>query len=192
VIKKELIVDINHFESMGETMISEVQISKNKEVYALNDRITLNVKFSITGLLRDSFTEENWSKSYEKYDNVFKLKYGIQVNKSGLRKNSINQIDSYRKASIFWTRNPKLVNPMKEKRIWVQVAKNFKPVIRLTEEEVREELFDFDEKIVVNAKDLGAGKHKISTEAYASWQKHDFMEKGEVKSDGNEIEIVIN
>ena len=192
MIKKELIVDINHFDRMSETMISNIQMVKDKEVYALNERITLNVKFSITGLLRDSFTEENWTKSYEKYDNVFKLKYGIKLNKSGLRKNSINEIDSYKKAAIFWTRNPKLVNPMKEKRIWVQVAKNFKPIIRLTEEEVREELFDFDEKIIVDAKELGAGKHQINAETHASWQKHDFMEKGEAKSDGKEIEIVIN
>ena len=81
---------------------------------------------------------------------------------------------------------------MKEKRIWVQVAKNFKPIIRLTEEEVREELFDFDEKIIVDAKELGTGKHKISAETHASWQKHDFMEKGEAKLAGKEIEIVIN
>ena len=192
MIKKELIVDINHFDRMSETMISNIQTLKDKEVYALNDRITLNVKFSITGLLRDSFTEENWTKSYEKYDNVFKLKYGIKLNKSGLRKNSINEIDSYKKAAIFWTRNPKLVNPMKEKRIWVQVAKNFKPVIRLTEEEVREELFYFDEKIIIDGKDLGSGKHKNSVETFASLQKHDFIEKDEVKSQGKETEIIIN
>ena len=35
---------------------------------------------------------------------------------------------------------------MKEKRIWVQVAKNFEPFIRLTEEDVRQELFDFNEE----------------------------------------------
>ena len=192
MIKKELIVDINHFEDMSETMITDIEMLKDKEVYALNDRITINVKFSITGLLRDSFTEENWSKSYEKYDNVFKLKYGIKLNKSGLRKNSINEIDTYRKASIFWTRNPKLVNPMKEKRIWVQVAKNFKPIIRLTEEEVREELFDFDEKIIVDAKELGSGKHQLNVEAYATWQKHDFVEKGEAKTQGKGIELIIN
>ena len=192
MIKKELIVDINHFEDMSETMITDIQMLKDKEVYGLNDRITINVKFSITGVLRDSFTEENWTKSYEKYDNVFKLKYGIKLNKSGLRKNSINEIDTYRKASIFWTRNPKLVNAMKEKRVWVQVAKNFKPIIRLTEEEVREELFDFDEKIIVEAKELGTGKHQLNVEAYATWQKHDFVEKGEAKTQGKEIEIIIN
>ena len=177
---------------MSETTISGIEILKDKETYTVNDTIILNVKFSITGLVRDSFTEENWTKSYEKYDNVFKLKYGIKLNKTGLRKSSITEIDSYRKASIFWTRNPKLVNPMKEKRIWVQVAKNFKPIIRLTEEEVREEFFDFDEKIMIEAKKLGSGKHHISAEAHASWQSHDFMEKGEAKSDDKEIEIIIN
>ncbi len=177
---------------MSETTISGIEILKDKEAYTVNDTILFNVKFSITGLLRDSFTEENWTKSYEKYDNVFKLKYGIKLNKTGLRKSSINEIDSYRKASIFWTRNPKLVNPMKEKRIWVQVAKNFKPIIRLTEDEVREEFFDFDEKIMIEAKKLGSGKHHISADAHASWQKHDFMEKGEAKSDDKEIEIIIN
>ena len=56
-----------------------------------------------------------------------KLKYGIKLVSSGLRKHDVGKpIDTYRKASIFWTRNPKLVNPMKEKRIWVQVAKNFR------------------------------------------------------------------
>ena len=177
---------------MSETTISGIEILKDKETYTVNDTIILNVKFSITGLLRDSFTEKNWTKSYEKYDNVFKLKYGIKLNKTGLRKSSINEIDSYRKASIFWTRNPKLVNPMKEKRIWVQVAKNFKPIIRLTEEEVREEFFDFDEKIMIEAKKLGSGKHHISAEAHVSWQKHDFVEKGEAKYDSEEIEIIIN
>ena len=191
MIKKELIADINHFEDMT-TMISDIQILKDKEVYAINDRITLNVKFSITGDLRDSFTEENWTKSYEKYDNVFKLKYGIKLNKSGLRKNSISEIDSYKKAAIFWTRNPKLVNPMKEKRIWVQVAKNFEPIIKLTEVDVQKELFDFDEPIILNASDLGKGKHKVGAEVFASWNKHTYIEKNEEKARSEEIEIEID
>ena len=101
-------------------------------------------------------------------------------------------VDTYRKAAIFWTRNPKLVNPMKDRRIWVQVAKNFEPFIRLSEEEVKSELFDFDEKFVFKALDLGAGKHKLGAEAFASWQKHDFAEPGNVKNNSKEIEITIN
>ena len=121
---------------MSETSISPIQLEKSKDEFLVNDNITINVKFSITGNLRDSFTEKNWTDAYDQNDNTIKLKYGIKLSKGGLRKHDLGKpIDTYRKASIFWTRNPKLVNPMKERRIWVQVAKNFEPFIRLTEEE---------------------------------------------------------
>ena len=109
------------------------------------------------------------------------------------RKKEIGKsIDTYRKAAIFWTRNPKLVNPMKDRRIWVQVAKNFEPFIRLTEEEVRQELFDFNEKFLIKASDLGPGKHKIAAEVFASWQKHDYTESGNIKNNSKELEITVN
>ena len=178
---------------MTETSISEIKLEKTKEEFSSDDNITINVRFSIKGDLRESFTEKNWTEAYEKNDNTFKLKYGIKLQKEGFRKQDIGKnIDTYRKASIFWTRNPKLVNPMKEKRIWVQVAKNFEPFIRLTEEEVRQELFDFSEEFHFKASELGKGKHKIGAEAFVSWQTHEFIEKGESKSQSEEIEITIN
>ena len=178
---------------MTETGISEIKLEKTKEEFSSDDNITINVRFSIKGDLRESFTEKNWTEAYEKNDNTFKLKYGIKLQKEGFRKQDIGKnIDTYRKASIFWTRNPKLVNPMKEKRIWVQVAKNFEPFIRLTEEEVRQELFDFSEEFHFKASELGKGKHKIGAEAFVSWQTHEFIEKGESKSQSEEIEITIN
>ena len=61
---------------------------------------------------------------------------------------------------------------MKKKRIWVQIAKNFEPYIKLTEEDVQKELIDFDEPIVLSASELGKGKHKIRAEVFASWNKH--------------------
>jgi hypothetical protein len=81
---------------------------------------------------------------------------------------------------------------MKERRIWVQVAKNFEPFIRLTEEEVREELFDFNEKISFKASELGKGKHELGAEAWASWQKHDFTEPDNTKNHAKPIKIEIN
>ncbi|MGI0004166.1 MAG: hypothetical protein ACREAX_02600, partial [Candidatus Nitrosotenuis sp.] len=129
------------------TYIPEISLTKDKEEYAKGDDIVIGVRFSIKGDLREAFNEKNWTDSYNKYDNLFKLKYGIKLASSGLRKHSLKEIDTYRKASLFWTRNPKLVNPHKEKRVWVQVAKNFEPFIRLTEDDVRAELFDFDEKV---------------------------------------------
>ncbi len=178
---------------MGESNISEIELVRDKDEFSSDESISINVKFSVQGMIRDNFNEKNWTEAYNKNDNMFKMKYGIKLVSGGLRKHEISKpVDSYRKASIFWTRNPKLVNPMKEKRVWVQVAKNFEPFIRLTEEEVRQELFDFDEKFNFSASDLGKGKHKIGAEVWASWHKHDYTESDSVKSNAKEIEITIN
>lgn len=177
---------------VNETSISEITLTRDKEVYSKTDDIVIGVNFKIQGELRDAFNETNWTDSYNKFDNLFKLKYGIRLSSGGFRKKDLKEIDTYRKASIFWTRNPKLVNPMKEKRVWVQVAKNFEPFIRLTEEEVKSELFDFAEKLTIKASELGAGKHKIGGEVWASWQKHHFTDSGNIKNNVKEIEITVN
>ena len=178
---------------MAENKISDIELVTDKEEFSSDEEISIHVKFSVEGELRDAFNEKNWTEAYEKYDNTFKMKYGIKLQSGGFKKHTIGkEIDTYRKASIFWTRNPKLVNPMKDKRVWVQVAKNFKPIIRLTEEEVKQELFDFDEKITFKASELGTGKHKIGAEAFASWQKHDYIDSGNAKNHAKEIEITIN
>lgn len=176
----------------SENTLSDISLTPDKEEYSQNDEITIGVKFSIQGGLRDAFNEKNWTESYNKYDNLFKLKYGIKLASGGFRKHDLKTVDTYRKASFFWTRNPKLVNPMKEKRVWVQVAKNFEPIIRLTEDEVRQELFDFEERLTFKASELGSGKHKIGAEVFASWQKHNYTEPDNVKSSAKEIEIKVN
>lgn len=178
---------------MSENRISDIELVKTKEGFAKNEDVVINVKFSVQGKVRDSFNEKNWTHAYNNHDNLFKMKYGIKLVSGGLRKRELGKpVDSYRKASIFWTRNPKLVNPMKDRRIWVQVAKNFEPFIRLTEEEVKQELFDFDEKFSFKAADIGTGTHKISAEVYASWQKHSYIDQDEIKNSAKEIEIKIN
>lgn len=176
----------------SENTLSDISLIPDKEEYSQDEEITIRVKFSIQGGLRDAFNEKNWTESYNKYDNLFKLKYGVKLDSGGFRKHELKSVDTYRKASLFWTRNPKLVNPMKEKRVWVQVAKNFEPIIRLTEDEVRQELFDFEEKLTFKASELGEGKHKIGAEVYASWQKHHYTEPDNVKSNAKEIEIKIS
>ena len=178
---------------MSDSKISEITIANSKDQYSQNDTIEVNVQFSVEGEIRDSFNETNWTNAYNKNDVSFKLKYGVKLTSGGFRKKEIGKpVDTYRKAAIFWTRNPKLVNPMKDRRIWVQVAKNFEPFIRLTEEETRQELFDFNEKFVFKASDLGPGKHKIGAEVYASWQKHEYTESDNIKNNSKEIEIIVS
>ena len=177
---------------MSGSKISEISLVNGKDQYSPSDTLEINVQFALEGDIRNAFNEANWTKAYNNNDVSFKLKYGIKLTSGGFRKKEIGKpIDTYRKAAIFWTRNPKLVNPMKDRRIWVQVAKNFEPFIRLSEEEVRQELFDFNEKILVKASDLGPGTHKIGADVYASWQKHDYTESDNIKNNSKEIEITI-
>jgi len=178
---------------MSETQISAITLGKDKDNFSSDEVIIITARFSLTGELRDAFTEKNWTEAYDANDNTMKLKYGIKLAKSGIRKHELGKsVDTYRKASIFWTRNPKLVNPMKERKIWVQVAKNFEPFVALTEEDVKKDFFDFEEKFTFKASELGTGKHKISAEAYASWETHPYIKKGDAKNQSDEIEISIN
>ncbi len=158
---------------MTESKISEIILVKSKEEYSSDENIEINVQFSVQGGIRDSFNEANWTKAYNNNDVSMKLKYGVKLTSGGFRKKALGKIiDSYRKAAIFWTRNPKLVNPMKDRRIWVQIAKNFEPFIRLYEEEVREEFFDFNEKFVCKESDLEKGKHKSGDVLFSSRRRH--------------------
>jgi len=173
--------------------ISNLELVKDKDEYSLDDNITINVNFSLNGDVRNAFNEKNWAMAWDKNDNQFKLKYGIKLVSSGLRKHDIvSPINSYRKASIFWTRNPKLVNPMKERKIWVQVAKNFEPYVKLTVEDTQKELFDFNEPVIISASDLGIGNHKIGAEVFVSWNKHEYVEADQKKTRADEIEVKIN
>ena len=100
---------------MSETQISAIVLENEKDEFSSEENVTINVKFSITGGLRDAFTEKNWTEAYDANDNTIKLKYGVKLAKGGLRKHELGKpVDTYRKASIFWTRNPKLVNPMSQ------------------------------------------------------------------------------
>lgn len=171
--------------------IGEALLERSADKFSLNDIITINVKFSVTGALREAFNEKNWERAYNNHDNVFKLKYGIKLYSGGLRKREIGKsLDTYKKAALFWTRNPKLTQ-MAEKKVWVQISKNFEPYIPMNQSDAQQSLLDFDEKIQFKASDLGIGKHKIGAEIYVSWLKHDYAEPYDGNTHSKEIEIEI-
>ena len=171
--------------------IDKIEVAQ-KESYSPDETIHLKIKFSVQGRNRDAFNEANWTDAYNANDVAIKIKYEIQVTSGGLRRRKLGKpIKSYKKAAIFWTRNPKLVNPMKEKRVWVQLAKNFTPIIKLTEEEVRQELFDFEEDYAIKASELGVGIHKIRGSMRVSWQKHHFLEQAEVQGEIPPMTVVV-
>ncbi len=171
--------------------ISEVSLEKPADKFKVDENVAINVKFSVTGAMREAFNEKNWEKAYNNHDNVFKLRYGIKLYSGGLRKREIGKpLDTYKKVALFWTRNPKLTQTG-EKKVWVQISKNFEPFIPKNQVEAKEMLLDFDEKLHFNASDLGVGKHKIGAEVYVSWFKHDYAEPFDQKANSKEIEIEI-
>ena len=177
-----LLTDAGGYITEATDRITGVEVAVPQGEHTIQDTIPITVRFSVQGNTRKAFNESNWTKSYEINDVSVKIKYGIKLVTGGIRKRSLGKpIDTYRKAAIFWTRNPKLVNPMKEKRVWVQVSKNFAPVIRLTVEEVQQELFDFEEEYPIKGSELGEGRHKIGGEVHVSWQKHHLMEKSSIR-----------
>ncbi len=177
--------------STEKTFITDVELEKSSDKFRVDDSIEINVKFAIMGAFREAFNEKTWERAYNKHDNTFKLKYGVKLYSGGLRKKEIGKpIDTYRKAALFWTRNPKLTQ-MAQKKVWVQVAKNFEPFIALNQEGVQEELLDFNEKIQFKASELGSGKHKIGAEIFVSWLKHEYTEPFDEKIHSKEIEIEI-
>ena len=171
--------------------ISEVFLEKPSDKLKVDENATIGVKFSVLGSLRDAFNEKNWEKAYKNHDNSFKLRYGVKIHTGGLRKKEIGKpLETYKKVALFWTRNPKLTQ-MGEKKIWVQISKNFEPFIPTNQADAQQMLLDFDEKIPFNTSELGIGKHKISAEVYVSWFKHDYTESYDETTSSKEIEIEI-
>jgi hypothetical protein len=80
---------------------------------------------------------------------------------------------------------------MAEKKIWIQIAKNFEPFIPKSLAEAQELLLNFNEKIEFKASDLGSGKHKVGAEIFISWLKHDYTDTFDEKTHSKEIEIEI-
>ncbi len=168
-----------------------MELEKSNDKFRSDENVTINVKFAVMGAFREAFNEKNWERSYNKHDNTFKLKYGVRLYTGGLRKREIGKpVDAYRKAALFWTRNPKLTQ-MAEKKIWVQIAKNFEPFIPKNQAEAQEMLLNFNEKIEFKASDLGSGKHKVGAEVFVSWLKHDYTDTFNEKTNSKEIEIEI-
>ena len=101
------------------SFIAKPTLSKSQESVSPDHPLTLSLSFKIEGSIRDAFSQRNWERAYNKHDNGFRMKIEVDL-KSGRK--SILPISLVRKASLFWTRNPKIPY-----RIWVSVVKDETP-----------------------------------------------------------------
>jgi hypothetical protein len=167
---------------MADSFIAGATLAKSQDSVRSGQPLTLSLSFRIEGSIRESFTQKNWERAYNKHDNGFRMTIEVNV-KSGRK--TIMPIKFVRKAALFWTRNPKI--PF---RIWVSIVKDDAPFYPLTEEEARSLLFDVNKVIELSGSDLDSGAQKLYADIRVSWGKHDYSEPTEIRSRSNEIELM--
>jgi hypothetical protein len=167
---------------MADSFIDSANLAKSQESVRPDQPLTLSLSFRIQGSIRETFSQKNWERAYNKHDKGFLMKIEIDL-KSGRRRVAL--IKLVRKAALFWTRNPKLPY-----RIWVSIVKDDTPFYPLTEEEAKSLLFDVNKVIELKGSDLNSGTHKLYTDVKVSWGKHVYTEPNEIKGRSNDIELV--
>lgn len=167
---------------MADSFINSPTLDKSQESVRPDQPLTLSLSFRIQGAIRDTFSQKNWERAYNKHDKGFLMKIEIDL-RSGRRR--IAMIKLVRKAALFWTRNPKIPY-----RIWVSIVKDDAPFYPLTEEEAKSLLFDVNKVIELKGSDLVSGSHKLHADIKVSWGKHVFTEPNEIRSRSNYIELV--
>jgi hypothetical protein len=167
---------------MADSFIDSATLDKSQENVRPDQPLTLSLSFRIQGAIRDTFSQKNWERSYNKHDKGFLMKIEIDL-KSGRRR--IALIKLVRKAALFWTRNPKIPY-----RVWVSIIKDDAPFYPLTEEEAKSLLFDVNKVIELKGSDLFSGTHKLYADIKVSWGKHVFTEPNQIKGRSNYIELV--
>lgn len=167
---------------MADNFIDSANLAKSQESIRPDQPLTLSLSFRIQGSIRETFSQKNWERAYNKHDKGFLMKIEIDL-KSGRRRVAL--IKLVRKAALFWTRNPKIPY-----RIWVSIVKDDTPFYPLTEEEAKSLLFDVNKVIELKGSDLNSGTHKLYTDIKVSWGKHVYTEPNEIKGRSNDIELV--
>ena len=166
------------------SFIDDIGLKKSQEKSTGDNIIALSLNFTIKGLIREIFTQKNWEKAYDKYDNILRLTIKLDIKNNG---QTIESIKSFRKAILFWTRNPKI-----QHRVWITVVKDESPFYPLEEDEAKNLLFDFQKDIEIRQDKLKKGKNRISISITVSWGKHEYIEKDQIMKESNVEEIEIN
>jgi hypothetical protein len=157
----------------------------------MNEPLTLDLQFKVDGHVRQVFNQQTWTDAYNKHDNVFRIKYMIRVQTGSVKKRDIVEpIKFARKASFYWSRNPKLPPPPPNKKIWAMIVVDDNPNLPDSVEHAKSLIFDVKRPIELIGSSIGKGKHKLVAHVSASWGKHLFTEQMELEAKSNQVEIV--
>src|ERR687889_275420 len=162
-------------------MIVDAKLSRLQDKVKKDESLTLSLSFKIQGNIREVFDQKNWERAYNIHDNVFRITIEISL-KEGRK--AILQNKFVRKATLFWTRSPKI--PF---RIWISIIKDDTPFYPITVDEARSLLFDINKLIELNSDNLKRGSHKLSIDIKVSWGKHYYTNSTNIKGRSNTVDI---
>lgn len=166
---------------MNKSLISDIKLDTPHKSIGSNTILTLDLGFSIAGLIREIFSQKNWERAYDKHDNAFRLSVYLDVRAAG---KSVNKIKFVRKAVLFWTRNPKL-----SYRVWISIIKDETPYYPLTIEEAKSLLFDVTKTIELQSNNLVKGENKIKIDITVSWGRHIYTEPVELHAQTETLKV---
>jgi hypothetical protein len=161
--------------------ISDIKIGSSHDSIRSNETLTLSLSFNIDGLIRESFSQKNWERAYDKHDNGFRLTITLDL-KAG--RNSIDKAKFVRKAVLFWTRNPKI-----SYRVWVSVIRDETPHYPLTIEEAKSLLFDVTKTMELDSNKLKEGDNEIQVAIKVSWGKHLYTDPVELRGETKVVKV---
>jgi len=168
----------------GQNFIGNVMLrTLQKEVkVGSGGQAALNLSFEIKGSIREDFNQKNWERAYNRHDNIFRIK--IEVTLKSSRKKILHS-ENLRKASLFWTRNPKLPH-----RIWALIIKDDTSFYPSSIEEAKSLLFDVEKRFELKSNNLQPGNQNICAGIRVSWGKHYYSEPSELRAESNKVELI--
>jgi hypothetical protein len=164
-----------------ESIVSEAKLSLLQDKIKKGEPLTLSLSFKIIGNIREVFDQKNWERAYNKHDNLLRLIIEISL-KEGRK--VVLQNKFVRKATLFWTRSPKIPY-----RIWVSIIKDDTLFYPVTVEEAKSLLFDINKLIELNCDHLKSGNHELSTDIKVSWGKHYYTSSTKINGRSNTVDI---
>jgi hypothetical protein len=171
--------------------ISEVKLLPSTSRIRPDEPLRLDLRFKVDGHIRNALNQENWTRAYDNHDTTFMIKYVIRIQAGSVKKRDVVEpVKLVRKASFYWSRNPKLPPQPPEKKIWAMIVIDDSPNLPDTVEEAKSLLLDVTRSIELMGSNIGKGTQKLVAHVGASWGKHLYTEPVEIDARSNEVEIV--
>ncbi|MBI5133137.1 MAG: hypothetical protein HZA83_00335, partial [Thaumarchaeota archaeon] len=112
----------------GHSYISDVKLLSSASKIKLDEPLKLDLQFKVDGHLREALNQETWTNAYNKHDTAFMIKYVIRIQTGSAKKRDVVEPMKFvRKASFYWSRNPKLPPPPPNKKIWAMIVVDDSP-----------------------------------------------------------------